>query len=128
MERSFFVGVINGKADSVAFESTGKGFGGAISMMVGVNIADDKIIGVGVTTHSKTPGVGSKAQTDPAFSKQFKGMVLKDEFKVKPDGGKFDALSGATVTSRGVVVAVTEAAKIYGKLKPQLAEKTRAVK
>ena len=128
VERSFFVGVINGKADSVAFESAGKGFGGAIGMMVGVNIADDKIIGIGVTTHSETPGVGSKAQTDPAFAKQFKGMVLKDEFKVKPDGGKVDALSGATVTSRGVAVAVTEAAKIYGKLKPQLAEKTRAIK
>lgn len=128
VERSFFVGVINGKADSVAFESAGKGFGGAISMMVGVNIADDKIIGIGVTTHSETPGVGSKAQTDPAFAKQFKGMVLKDEFKVKSDGGKVDALSGATVTSRGVAVAVTEAAKIYGKLKSQLAEKARAVK
>lgn len=128
VERNFFVGVINGKAESVAFECSGKGFGGAISMMVGVNIADGKIIGIGVTTHSETPGVGSKVQTDLAFAKQFKGMALKDEFKVKPDGGKVDALSGATVTSRGVVVAVTEAAKIYDKLKPQLAEKTKAIK
>ncbi len=128
VERSFFVGVINGKADSVAFESSGKGFGGVISMMVGVNLADDKIIGVGVTTHSETPGVGSKAQTDPAFAGQFKGMALKDEFRVKSDGGKVDALSGATVTSRGVAVAVTEAAKIYDKLKPQLAEKIKSIK
>ena len=56
------------------------------------------------------------------------GRNREYEFKVKGDGGKVDALSGATVTSRGVAVAVTEAAKIYGKLKPQLAEKTRAIK
>lgn len=128
VERSFFVGVINGKPDAVVFESAGKGFGGPIGLMVGVNLADDKIVGIGVTTHSETPGVGAKAQTDPAFAKQFKGMVLKDEFKVKPDGGKVDALSGATVTSRGVAVAVSDAAKIYEKLKPQLMEKTKAIK
>ncbi len=128
VERSFFVGVVNGKPDAVVFESAGKGFGGTIGLMVGVNLADDKIVGIAVTTHSETPGVGAKAQTDPAFAKQFKGMVLKDEFKVKPDGGKVDALSGATVTSRGVAVAVSDAAKIYDKLKPQLAEKTKAIK
>jgi electron transport complex protein RnfG len=128
VERSFFVGVLNGKPDAVVFESAGKGFGGTIGLMVGVNLADDKIVGIAVTTHSETPGVGAKAQTDPAFAKQFKGMVLKDEFKVKPDGGKVDALSGATVTSRGVAVAVSDAAKIYDKLKPQLAEKTKAIK
>jgi Na+-translocating ferredoxin:NAD+ oxidoreductase subunit G len=128
VERSFFVGVVNGKPDAVVFESAGKGFGGTIGLMVGVNLADDKIVGIAVTTHSETPGVGAKAQTDPAFAKQFKGMVLKDEFKVKPDGGKVDALSGATVTSRGVSVAVSDAAKIYDKLKPQLAEKTKAIK
>lgn len=128
IERSFFVGVIGGKPESVTFESSGKGFGGEIGMMVGVNLADDKIIGIGVTTHSETPGIGSKAQTDPAFAKQFKGAALKDEFKVKNDGGKVDIISGATITSRGVAVAVTEAGKIYDKLKPQIAEKIKAIK
>lgn len=128
IERSFFVGVFDGKAETVTFESSGKGFGGAIGMMVGVNLTDDKIVGVAVTTHSETPGIGTKAQTEPAFAKQFKGVKLADEFKVKSDGGKIDALSGATVTSRGVAVAVTDAAKIYSKLKPQIAEKIKTVK
>ena len=125
IERSFFVGIFDGKASTVAFESFGKGFGGDIGLMVGVNIEDDNIIGAGVTTHNETPGVGSRAKSDPGFAAQFKGLSIKDTFKVKTDGGQVDAVSGATVTSRGVTVAATEAGKIYKKLKPQIAEKLR---
>jgi electron transport complex protein RnfG len=127
-EESFFVGVVNGKADLVTFESTGKGFGGDIGMVVGVNVADDKIVGVGVTTHSETPGIGSKAQTDVKFAKQFVGIPVTEEFKVKGEGGKIDALSGATVTTKGVTGAVTEAGKIYREAKPHLAEKLKEFK
>ncbi len=126
IERSFFVGIFDGKASAVAFESFGKGFGGDIGLMVGVNIKDDNIIGAGVTTHNETPGVGSRAKSDPGFAAQFKGLSIKDTFKVKTDGGQVDAVSGATVTSRGVTVAATEAGKIYKKLKPQIAEKLKA--
>jgi electron transport complex protein RnfG len=124
-ERSFFMGVFDGKPNSVAFESSGKGFGGEIGVMVGVNLEDDKIVGVGVTTHSETPGVGSRAKTDPTFVAQFSGMPAEETFKVKADGGQVDALSGATVTSRGVSAALTEAGKIYEKLKPEIADKAK---
>jgi len=125
-ERSFFVGVFDGKPDTVAFESSGKGYGGDIGVMVGVKLEDDKIVGVGVTTHSETPGLGSRAKTDPAFVAQFPGMPLKETFKVKTDGGQVDALSGATLTSRGVSSALTDAAKTYEKLKPQIADKLKS--
>ena len=125
IERSFFVGIFDGKASAVAFESFGKGFGGDIGLMVAVNIEDDNIIGAGVTTHSETPGVGSRAKTDPGFAAQFKGQSIKDAFKVKTDGGQVDAVSGATVTSRGVTIAATEAGKIYDKLKPEIAKKLK---
>lgn len=128
VETSFFIGVFNGQANTVAFESSGKGFGGDIGLMVGVNTQDDKIVGVGVTTHSETPGVGSKAKTDPAFVAQFKGLTLVDTFKVKADGGQVDALSGATVTSRGVSMALTDAGKLYQQLKPQIEEKLKEFK
>jgi len=127
-EKSFFVGKFDGKAETVVFESTGKGFGGDIGFMVGVNVADDKIVGVGVTTHSETPGIGSRAQTDPRFAGQFKGLSLTGDFKVKNDGGQVDAISGATVTSKGVAGAVTDAVKTYTSLKPQLAEKLKGFK
>lgn len=125
-ERSFFVGVFDGKANTVAFEGIGKGFGGDIGLMVGINMDDDKIVGMGVTTHSETPGIGTKAKTDPNFSNQFKGLGAVEPCKVKPDGGGIDAISGATVTSRGVCGGVTNAADIYKRLKPQIAEKIKA--
>jgi electron transport complex protein RnfG len=109
----------------VAFESAGKGFGGDLGLMVGVNLNDDKIVGVGVTTHSETPGVGSRAQTTPSFTAQFKGLEAEEQFQVKTDGGQIDALSGATVTSRGVCAGVTEAGKIYERLKPKIAEQLK---
>jgi electron transport complex protein RnfG len=125
-EQSFFVGVFNGEADTVAFESSGGGFGGDIGVMVGVNLKDDKIVGVGVTTHSETPGVGSKAKSDPKFVSQFKDQPLNGTFKVKADGGQVDAISGATVTSRGVSLAMTQAVKVYEALKPQIAEQLKS--
>ena len=60
-QRSFFVGMFDNKANTVALESFGKGFSGDIGVIVAVNTEDDKIVGIGVTTHSETPGVGSKA-------------------------------------------------------------------
>ena len=128
IERSFFVGIFDGKANTVAFEGVGKGFGGDMGLMVGVNIDNDKIVNMGVTTHSETPGIGSKAKTDPTLSNQFKGLDLVKSFKVKPDGGEIDAMSGATVTSRGVCVGVTNAGNIYKRLKPQIAEKIKEYK
>ena len=124
-ERSFFVGKFDGKASAVVFEGSGKGFGGELGLVLGVNIDDDKILGVGVTTHSETPGLGARAQSDPAFVSQFKGAAIAGPFKVTTDGGKVNAMSGATITSRGVCAGVTGSADIYKKLKPQIQEKLK---
>ena len=120
-DASFFVGIFNGEPSAVAFEGVGKGFGGDIGLMLGVNLADDSIIGVGVTTHSETPGIGSKAKSDPSFTNQYKGMKMT---AVDP----VDAMSGATVTSDGVSAGVTAAGEIYKSLKPQILEQLQAFK
>jgi electron transport complex protein RnfG len=125
VERSFFVGVFDGKAN-VAFEAEGKGFGGAIGLMVGVNLETDELLGMGVTTHSETPGLGARAKDDPSFRAQFKGMSLNQPFKVMTDGGKVDAVSGATITSKGVCGGMNQGAEFYKKLKPQIIEKAAA--
>ena len=124
-ERTFFVGVFNGKRDTVAFETYGKGFGGDIGVLVAINVDDNKLVGVGVTTNSETPGVGSRTKTDPAFREQFKGMPLDSNFKVKADGGDVDALTGATESSRGVAGAVFKATQIYNRLKPEIMKKLK---
>jgi len=127
-ERNFFVGVYDGKPNTVVVEATGKGYGGNIGLVVAVNIEKDEIVGVSVTTHSETPGLGSRAKTDPSFVKQFNGLAVKEPPKVKSEGGKIDAISGATVTSRGVVGGVGEALQIYGRLKSSIVEKAKNIK
>jgi len=126
IERGFYVGVFDGKANTVVFESFGKGFGGDIGVMVGVNLETDELLGMGVTTHAETPGLGSRAKDDPSFRAQFKGLSITEPMKVKPDGGQIDSVSGATITSRGVCQGVTDSAEFYSRLKPQIIEQARA--
>jgi electron transport complex protein RnfG len=128
VERTFFVAVYDGDPKGVAFETSGKGFGGDVGVMVGINVEDDKLLGVSVTTHSETPGMGARAKTDPNFVSQFKGLSVKEPFKVTADGGSINALSGATITSRAVSAATTDADKIYEKLKPEIDDKLKAFK
>jgi len=125
-EVTCFPGILNGKK-AVAIEGFGKGYGGDIGVIVAINVENGQIMGVGVTTHSETPGLGSRAKEDPSFTAQFNGLPVEgDPFKVKGDGGKIDALSGATVTSRGVCGAVNSAVETYQRLKPSIMEKLKA--
>jgi electron transport complex protein RnfG len=124
----FFVGKYDGTPKAVAFESFGKGFGGDVYIVLGVDLDTDKLTGVRVTTMQETPGVGARAKTDPTFVSQFKGQTLEGTFKVKADGGQVDAIGGATITSRAVSMALTDASKLYHELKPQIVEKVKALK
>ena len=129
IERTLFVGVIDGEPRGVAFETFGKGgYGGDVGLMVGINMNEDALIGVGVTTHAETPGMGAKAKTDPSFAAQYEGLSVNDPIKVTNDGGTINSISGATITSRAVSSAATEAAQIYLELKPQLTEKLKEIK
>ena len=126
VERNFFVGKFDGKANTIAFEGLGKGFGGDLGIMVGVNLDDQKLVGVAVTTHSETPGLGAKAKEDPGFSAQFKGLSVDEDIKVTNDGGDINAISGATITSRAVCDAVNKSLVAYKRIKPQLTEQIQA--
>ena len=127
-EVNFFPAVFDGKLNVVAFETTGDGFGGDIGMVMAVNIENDTVAGVGITTHKETPGVGSLAKDSEPFKNSFKSLPLINEIKVKKDGGKVDAVSGATVTSRGVCVGANRGSEIYKKLKDKILAKAKGNK
>jgi len=124
-EVTFFLGVFDGAKKAVAIEGFAGGYGGAVGVIVAIDLENDQIMGIGVTTHSETPGLGARAKDDPAFARQFRGMTMEDPFKIKADGGKIDALSGATVTSRGVAGAVQSVSEMYRRLKPAIMEKLK---
>ncbi len=108
----FFIIRKDGEPYAVALESFGAGFGGDLGVMIGFEIASEKLLGVGITTMSETPGIGTKAR-DESFLKQFRGMSRETVFKVRKDKGGIDAISGATISSRAVAQAIELADEFY---------------
>ena len=94
---------------------TDNGFSGRFTLMVGFT-PDDAISNIEVLEHKETPGLGTKMAL-PAFKDQFKGLKLSDlpgnELKVKKDGGTVDAITAATISSRGFCDAVNRAYSTY---------------
>jgi len=125
IELQIFPGVLADGSKVIAFETKGTGFGGPIGLMVGINLDTDKIVDVRVTTHSETPGIGTRAKDDLSFVAQFAGQGMDVDFALKGDGGIIDAMSGATVTSKGVSIAAIQAKEIYQKLKPEIVKQLK---
>lgn len=89
---------------------TNLGYGGKITMMVGVNTAFE-ITGVQPLEFSETPGLGTKMTKDE-FKGQFLGKSLDNfKFKVQKDGGEIVAITAATITSRAVGDAIERGLK-----------------
>lgn len=80
-----------------------KGYGGSIEILVGINL-DNKIVGVKILNHNETPGLGNKIEQKP-FLKQLLNKTAT-EVKLKKDGGKIDAITGATISSQAVIDAI----------------------
>lgn len=87
-------------------EVTSNGFGGAVSMVVGVT-TDGAVTGVSVVDHSETQGVGSKVVNSQEVLSQFAG--LSGEITVNSGENKIDGVSGATVSSKAVTAGVNAA-------------------
>ncbi len=88
-----------------AFRASGSGYGGNIDVLVGLD-NDFGIIGISILSQTETPGVGSKI-TESSFTDQFKGLSASD-IALSSEGGKIDAITGATISSRAVVDAIRE--------------------
>jgi electron transport complex protein RnfG len=85
-----------------------KGFSGQISLMAGFK-PDGTIINITVLEQKETPGLGTK-MAEPGFKDQFMGKNPSAfNLKVKKDGGKVDAITAATISSRAFCDAVQKA-------------------
>jgi electron transport complex protein RnfG len=113
-----------GVAKAALFEMTGKGYGGPVSLVMAID-ASGTVLGVRVTHHNETPGLGDKidaAKTDWILS--FNGKSLAQpglaHWAVKKDGGDFDQFAGATITPRGVVATVKSGLEYFAAHKSEL--------
>lgn len=104
---------------------TAKGYGGNIRLMVGLN-PDRTVISYQVLAAGETPGLGSNLST-PAFIARFKDQPAAT-VAVTKDGGKIEALTSATITSRAVCDAVTDAAKRIDRIEGKASSATAAPK
>ena len=88
-----------------------EGYGGSIHFLVGIR-ADGIVTGVRVVPpHFETPGLGDKIDLAKSnWILGFNGKSLTNleaaQWKVKKDGGQFDAFTGATITPRAIVDGV----------------------
>lgn len=86
------------------------GYSGNINIAIAIS-AHGKILGVNILNHKETPGLGDKIERKKSdWLNQFNGLsltLLEEKYwRVKKDGGQFDALTGATITPRAVVKAI----------------------
>jgi electron transport complex protein RnfG len=115
-----------GKVTGVAYTIFGTGYAGEIKLMLGVD-ANGHVLGVVPLAHKETPGLGDKIEPKKTdWISKFTGLSLenpaKDKWKVKKDGGQFDQFSGATITPRGVVLAIRHGLEFYEGNKAQMLE------
>lgn len=90
-------------------EVAANGFGGAISMVVGVD-TQGAVTGVCVTKHAETGNIGTKVVNDSAVLARFIGMSHDaGEITVNAGDNRFDGITGATVSSKGVAAGVNAA-------------------
>ncbi len=84
------------------------GFTGEFPVMIGLDNTG-KIIDTYVLEHKETPGLGDK-MTHEKFKGQYRGKdITGTNWKVKKDGGDFDAITAATITSRAFTDGVLRA-------------------
>lgn len=103
--------IAGGEKVGYAFKVVAGGSQGDIEMIVGVD-ADLAVTGVSIVKNSETSGIGSKVMAnEPSTS----GTPVLDQFIGKSGAGSLvvkdniDAVSGATVSSKGVTKGVNTA-------------------
>ena len=114
---SVYEALVNGQSAGHAIKVVSSGSQGKIEMMVGVD-AEGTVTGVSIVKNSETSGIGSKVMTNMPTANGI-GVLSQFEGKSAADGtltvgANVDAISGATVSTRGVTNGVNAALAVAG--------------
>jgi electron transport complex protein RnfG len=114
---TIYRGFDQSQVSALAWEVMGNGYAGDIRLIMGLD-PDGKILGVRIIAHAETPGLGDKIEVQKDdWILGFNGLGLGNppakRWKVKKDGGEFDAFSGATITPRAVVAAIHDGLEFF---------------
>ncbi len=107
-EGSVITGIYSGQEAGVVVKAAPKGYGGAISMIIGIDNGY-KVTGVEIISQSETAGLGAKC-IEESFRGQFVGKTENIEVvKNNASGNQVDAITSATITTKAVTKGVNEA-------------------
>ena len=89
------------------------GYSGRIGLLLGV-APGGELFGVRTLEHRETPGLGDAIDIERSdWIRQFTGRSLdtpaREDWTIRRDGGAFDGITGATISSRAVIRAVQRA-------------------
>lgn len=96
------------KNGSTVLAIYGAGLWGPVWGYIGLEEDMTTVAGAYFDHESETPGLGGKIKDDPSFRASFRGKAIGKDGKVE-----FDAISGATMTSRGLEAAIDTWMKAY---------------
>ena len=109
--------LVGGENAGYAIKVVASGSQGSIEMMVGVD-GEGAVTGVSIVDNAETAGIGSKVMNNEALAS---GTGVLDQFigKSAADGTlavgtNVDAISGATVSTKGVTTGVNVALAVAG--------------
>ena len=103
----------NGKLVGIAIETKELGFGGDVTTMVGFD-ANGTIVDYSLLAHAETPGLGSKLVDWFKVKSDIRGVSSdKMPLRVSKDGGEYDAITAATISSRAFLNSINKAYETY---------------
>lgn len=108
-----------GELAGVVLETAPKGYAGEIKMVIGIDISG-RVKGVKITSHSETPGLGSKLKGD-AFMNSFNKIISEKAdptFMLSKDGGDIDSITAATISARAFCTGIRSALEQFKHIKP----------
>ena len=108
-----YIGKAGDKTVGYVFTTAGKGYGGDVRIMTGID-TEGVVLGINILTINETPGLGMNAKKDD-FKGQFTGR--SGTLAVNKDGGEIVAITSATITSRAVTNAVNKALTLFEEVK-----------
>lgn len=103
---AMYEAVTGGAVVGYVVEVTTNGFGGAINMVVGVDV-NGTVTGVSIIKDSETANLGTKVTRNQSVLDRFIG--LSGTITVNSGENRFDGVTGATVSSKAVTAGVNTA-------------------
>ena len=103
----------NSELVGIAIETAELGFGGNITTIVGID-ASGSIVDYSLLQHAETPGLGSKLVDWFKVKSDIRGAdANKMPLNVSKDGGEYDAITAATISSRAFLNSINKAYETY---------------